>query len=60
MHVLGLQKDWQIDGARFFDVDAYGQTMVIVRGHSGMGGSNILTKVKFSRLSLEINLSFFC
>lgn len=40
-----MLKEWQIDGARFFDVDPFCQTMVIAQRLFGMGGSHMLTKI---------------
>ncbi|KAL0375025.1 UNVERIFIED_CONTAM: hypothetical protein Sradi_3418200 [Sesamum radiatum] len=40
-----MQKDFQVDGARLFDIDSSGQSFVIARRLSGMGGAHVLTKV---------------
>lgn len=40
-----LQKEIQIDGARLFDVDINGESLMIARRLSGMGGQHMLTKI---------------
>ncbi|KAL8040368.1 hypothetical protein ABFX02_10G093600 [Erythranthe guttata] len=40
-----LQKDFQIDGARLFDIDSINKNFVFARRLSGMGGAHVLTKV---------------
>ncbi|KAK4396402.1 hypothetical protein Sango_1476800 [Sesamum angolense] len=40
-----MQKDFQVDGARLFDIDSSSQIFVIARRLSGMGGAHVLTKV---------------
>ncbi|KAJ8537753.1 hypothetical protein K7X08_014293 [Anisodus acutangulus] len=40
-----LQKEFQIDGARLFDVDSHGENLMIARRLSGMGGQHMLTKI---------------
>lgn len=37
----------QVDGARLFDIDASNQLLLIARSLSGVGVSNVLTKVMF-------------
>ncbi|XP_016542806.2 E3 ubiquitin-protein ligase RFWD3 [Capsicum annuum] len=44
-NVLLLQKEFQIDGARLFDVDSNGDNLIIARRLSGMGGQHMLTKI---------------
>ncbi|XP_075079753.1 uncharacterized protein LOC107827739 [Nicotiana tabacum] len=40
-----LQKEFQIDGARLFDVDSNGENLMIARRLAGMGGQHMLTKI---------------
>ncbi|PIN10305.1 RING-finger-containing E3 ubiquitin ligase [Handroanthus impetiginosus] len=40
-----MQKDFQVDGARLFDIDPSSQIFVVARRLSGMGGAHVLTKV---------------
>ncbi|KAL6987345.1 RING-type E3 ubiquitin transferase [Sarracenia purpurea var. burkii] len=40
-----LQKELQVDGAKFFDVDASNQIFVIARRLPGMGGTHVLSKM---------------
>ncbi|KAL6337278.1 hypothetical protein AAG906_036592 [Vitis piasezkii] len=40
-----LQKELQVDGARYFDIDASGEILVIARRLSGTGGTHVLTKM---------------
>lgn len=40
-----MQKEFNIEGARVFDVDASGQVLLIARRLTGMGGLFGLTKV---------------
>ncbi|CAK9165614.1 unnamed protein product [Ilex paraguariensis] len=39
------RNEFQVDGARFFDVDACSELLVIARRLSGMGGKHVLTKM---------------
>lgn len=41
-----FQMDFQIQGARLFDVDSSNKILVFARRLSGMGGGHVLTKVK--------------
>lgn len=40
-----LQKEFQVDGARLFDVDSNGENLMIARRLYGMGGQHMLTKI---------------
>ncbi|KAL7248044.1 hypothetical protein ACSBR2_002862 [Camellia fascicularis] len=40
-----LQQELQVDGAKFFDVDASSQIFIIARRLYGMGGMHVLTKM---------------
>ncbi|KAL6521180.1 hypothetical protein OROGR_017749 [Orobanche gracilis] len=42
---LIMQKDFQIDGARLFDVDSSGESYIFARRLPGLGGLHVLTKV---------------
>ncbi|KAK6140144.1 hypothetical protein DH2020_026142 [Rehmannia glutinosa] len=43
-----MQEDFQIDGARLFDIDSSSEIYVFARRLSGMGGVHVLTKVSLS------------
>lgn len=51
MSLLLLQTDFQIDGARLFDIDSSSNIFVFARRLPVMGGMHVLTKVSFSRAS---------
>ncbi|KAL3825860.1 hypothetical protein ACJIZ3_021889 [Penstemon smallii] len=40
-----LQKEFQVDGARLFDIDSSSKIFVIARRLSGLGGMHVLTKM---------------
>ncbi|KAK6943877.1 Zinc finger, RING-type [Dillenia turbinata] len=44
-HHFLLQKELQLEGARLFDIDASGQTLIIARRLSGLGGEHFLSKI---------------
>lgn len=41
------QREFQVEGGRYFDMDETGQVMIVARRLNGMGGRNLLTKVSF-------------
>lgn len=47
----------QVDGARYFDIDASGEILVIARRLPGMGGTHMLTKVWFFSLEMKFTLA---
>nr|XP_043631206.1 E3 ubiquitin-protein ligase RFWD3-like isoform X2 [Erigeron canadensis] len=44
--IFTLQREFQVDGARCFDMDASGELMIVAR--AGMGGTNLLTKISLA------------
>ncbi|MFS8007374.1 putative transcription factor C2H2 family [Helianthus anomalus] len=40
-----LQREFQVDGGRYFDIDASGQLMIVARRQNGTGGTSILSKI---------------
>nr|KAJ0223680.1 hypothetical protein LSAT_V11C200061470 [Lactuca sativa] len=40
-----LQREFQVEGGRYFDMDETGQVMIVARRLNGMGGRNLLTKI---------------
>ncbi|KAI3795844.1 hypothetical protein L1987_38504 [Smallanthus sonchifolius] len=40
-----LQREFQVDGGRCFDMDASGELMILARRLNGMGGTSLLTKI---------------
>ncbi|KAK1406453.1 hypothetical protein QVD17_41752 [Tagetes erecta] len=43
--VFMLQREFHVDGGRYFDMDASGQLMIVARRLNGMGGTSLLTKI---------------
>ncbi|GMP50302.1 hypothetical protein CsSME_00016974 [Camellia sinensis var. sinensis] len=56
-----LQQELQVDGAKFFDVDASSQIFIIARRLSGMGGMHVLTKMSliapYERENIDLPVS---
>ncbi|XP_076960630.1 uncharacterized protein LOC143637044 [Bidens hawaiensis] len=43
--VFTLQREFQVDGGRYFDLDASGQLMIVARRLNGLGGTSVLSKI---------------
>ncbi|KAL8245791.1 hypothetical protein R6Q59_007007 [Mikania micrantha] len=43
--IFTLQREFQVDGGRYFDMDASGQLMIVARRLNGIGGKSVLTKI---------------
>ncbi|KAG8647200.1 E3 ubiquitin-protein ligase RFWD3 [Manihot esculenta] len=43
--IFVLERELQVDGARLFDIDAFGQILLLVRRLPKIGGSHVLTKM---------------